>query len=88
MKDVDKFTELLISYSYESEKIGRSTTLTELNVLLPRQLKLQQELIQMYKEDEEWYNERYKLPKTSGKDRRGMVRSENSWLRETRGYFE
>ena len=50
MDKVEKFKELLIELEYIGELIGRSTTLVELEVHIPKKRRLEQELIKMYKE--------------------------------------
>ena len=50
MDKVEKFKELLEGLEYTGELIGRSTTLTELEVHMPKKIRLEQELIKMYTE--------------------------------------
>ena len=49
MDKVEKFKELLQELEYIGELIGRSTTLVELEVHIPKKRRLEQELIKMYK---------------------------------------
>ena len=53
MDKVEKFKELLEELEYTGELIGRSTTLTELEVHMPKKIRLEQELIKMYDEKQE-----------------------------------
>ena len=53
MDKVEKFKELLEGLEYTGELIGRSTTLTELEVHMPKKIRLEQELIKMYEEKQE-----------------------------------
>ena len=50
MDKVEKFKELLQELEYIGELIGRSTTLAELEVHMPKKIRLEQELIKMYEE--------------------------------------
>lgn len=50
MEKVEKFKELLEGLEYTGELIGRSTTLAELEVHMPKKIRLEQELIKMYTE--------------------------------------
>ena len=50
MDKLEKFKELLQELEYIGELIGRSTTLTELEVHMPKKISLEQELIKMYEE--------------------------------------
>ena len=50
MDKVEKFKELLEELEYTGELIGRSTTLTELEVHMPKKIRLEQELLKMYTE--------------------------------------
>ena len=50
MDKVEKFKELLEGLEYTVELIGRSTTLAELEVHIPKKIRLEQELIKMYEE--------------------------------------
>lgn len=50
MDKVEKFKELLEGLEYTGELIGRSTTLTELEVHIPKTISLEQELLKMYTE--------------------------------------
>ena len=50
MDKLEKFKELLEGLEYTGELIGRSTTLTELEVHMPKKIRLEQELIKMYTE--------------------------------------
>ena len=51
MDKLEKFKELLEGLEYTGELIGRSTTLTELEVHMPKKIRLEQELIKMYEEE-------------------------------------
>ncbi len=51
MDKVEKFKELLERLEYTGELIGRSTTLTELEVHIPKKIRLEEELIKMYEEE-------------------------------------
>ena len=51
MDKVEKFKELLEGLEYTGELIGRSTTLTELEVHMPKKIRLEQELIKMYSDE-------------------------------------
>ena len=53
MSKVEKFKELLEGLEYTGELIGRSTTLTELEVHMPKKIRLEKELIKMYDEKQE-----------------------------------
>ena len=53
MDKVEKFKELLQELEYIGELIGRSTTLTELEVHMPKKIRLEQELLKMYEEKQE-----------------------------------
>lgn len=53
MDKVEKFNELLERLEYTGELIGRSTTLTELEVHMPKKIRLEEELIKMYEEKQE-----------------------------------
>ena len=50
MDKVEKFKELLEGLEYTGELIGRSTTLKELEVHMPKKIRLEKELIKMYEE--------------------------------------
>ena len=50
MDKLEKFKELLEGLEYTGELIGRSTTLKELEVHMPKKISLEQELIKMYEE--------------------------------------
>ena len=50
MDKVEKFKELLEGLEYTGELIGRSTTLAELEVHMPKKIRLEEELLKMYKE--------------------------------------
>ena len=50
MDKVEKFKELLQELEYIGELIGRSTTLTELEVHMPKKINIEQQLIKMYEE--------------------------------------
>ena len=50
MDKVEKFKELLERLEYTGELIGRSTTLIELEVHIPKKIRLEEELIKMYTE--------------------------------------
>lgn len=50
MDKVEKFKELLQELEYIGELIGRSTTLVELEVHIPKKTRLEQELVKMYEE--------------------------------------
>ena len=50
MDKLEKFKELLQELEYIGELIGRSTTLAELEVHMPKKIRLEQELIKMYEE--------------------------------------
>ena len=51
MDKVEKFKELLEGLEYTGELIGRSTTLTELEVHMPKKIRLEEELLNMYQEE-------------------------------------
>ena len=53
MDKVEKFKELLEGLEYTGELIGRSTTLTELEVHMPKKIRLEEELLNMYEEKQE-----------------------------------
>ena len=53
MDKVEKFKELLEGLEYTGELIGRSTTLKELEVHMPKKIRLEEELIKMYEEKQE-----------------------------------
>ena len=51
MDKVEKFKELLEGLEYTGELIGRSTTLAELEVHMPKKISLEEELIKMYSDE-------------------------------------
>ena len=51
MYKLEKFKELLEGLEYTGELIGRSTTLAELEVHMPKKIRLEKELIKMYTEE-------------------------------------
>ena len=53
MYKVEKFKELLQELEYIGELIGRSTTLAELEVHIPKKIKLEEELLNMYEKTQE-----------------------------------
>ena len=51
MDKLEKFKELLQELEYIGELIGRSTTLAELEVHMPKKISLEEELIKMYEDE-------------------------------------
>ena len=51
MDKLEKFKGLLEGLEYTGELIGRSTTLTELEVHMPKKISLEEELIKMYSDE-------------------------------------